>query len=283
MIDITVSKGEKSRWGSKILPYYKIGKNQLKFSLFYKVDFWFSIVGMFLKVLIAVVLWKSLYSGGVREDGVKYTLESMLLYTTLGVGLSATLKTDVVKKMNELVNKGGIITKLIQPLSLQMRFLAQSLGDIVNNLLLKFSLVFILSLAVFKLDISIVKGKNLLGFLLLMALGFLIIFLIDYGCAMLSFWTTQLWGINQGKKQIVGFLSGAFIPLNLFPEKVEMILQYTPFPYIFYLPLNVLLGQVERGFYWRIVLIQLVWVIVLFAITRILWKKGSKTIFVQGG
>lgn len=267
---------------NKLKAYFKITKIQLKFNLVYKVDFWFSLVAMFLKVLMVWFLWNSLYINA-NDQNFAFSLNNMLLYSVVGIGLNSTLNTGVTKKFNALINKGDIILMLLQPQSLQLRCLAIAIGDVINNLVLKFSIVFIASMIVFKLNISVITIQSFLLFLVLLFLGFIIIFLIDYICGLICFWTTQVWGINYAKKQLIFIFSGAFIPLWMFPMQFQIVLKHTPFPYIFSLPLEVLIGKINQAACVEAIMIQILWIVILFIVSRILWRLGSRIIFVQGG
>ena len=46
---------------------------------------------------------------------------------------------------------------------------------------------------------------------------------------------------------LVNILSGGMFPLEIFGESVVKALQYTPFPYTIYFPVNILSGKAEAA------------------------------------
>lgn len=108
-------------------------------------------------------------------------------------------------------------------------------------------------------------------------------YLVDYICGLICFWTTQVWGINYAKKQLMFIFSGAFIPISMFPEQLQSVLNFTPLPYTYSLPLEILLNEIPQGEYWEKILIQLIWCVLLYCLSRIVWNIGVKKVTIQGG
>jgi ABC-2 type transport system permease protein len=150
-------------------------------------------------------------------------------------------------------------------------------------LLFEFSIIFIVSILVFHIELNEITIQNSLAFILLIGLGFIIVFFMDYMIGMTSFWVTQLWGFNFAKNQILTVFSGALIPIWVFPDGLKKIVEFTPFPYIYGFPLEVLIKGITLERLLEILLIDALWICFFFVIGRILWMRGSKRIFVQGG
>ncbi|MDJ0556951.1 MAG: ABC-2 family transporter protein [Microcoleaceae cyanobacterium MO_207.B10] len=115
---------------------------------------------------------------------------------------------------------------------------------------------------------------NLILFLLLLILAFALRFLIQYTLAMFAFWTERANAIEQLWSLFYLFLSGSIAPLEVFPDLVRQVVLWTPFPYLVYFPVSVLVGlpiDIGRGF-----LVIFGWGIIFFALNRWLWRKGLK-------
>lgn len=106
------------------------------------------------------------------------------------------------------------------------------------------------------------------------ALSFSLAFMIQYTFAMLAFWTERASAIQQFWFLIYIFLSGAIAPLEVFPDGVRRVVEWTPFPYMMHFPAVLLMGlPVEFG---KSVLIILGWAIAFLIVNRWLWRKGLK-------
>ena len=75
-------------------------------------------------------------------------------------------------------------------------------------------------------------------------------FLVQTLIGFIAFWLEETWSINISIRFISAFLSGAIIPLDLYPEMFAKFLLWTPFPYLIYVPVRILMGEsVNFGFF----------------------------------
>jgi len=118
------------------------------------------------------------------------------------------------------------------------------------------------------------KVSNLLLSIIAIALSFTLAFVIQYTFAMLAFWTERASAIQQFWFLFYIFLSGTIAPLEVFPDSVRQVVEWTPFPYMMHFPAVLLMGlPVEFG---KSVLIMLGWAISFLIVNRWLWRKGLK-------
>ncbi len=110
--------------------------------------------------------------------------------------------------------------------------------------------------------------------MLAVAIAFALRFVMQYTFAMCAFWTERATAIEQFWYLFYLFLSGMIAPLDLFPEGVQAVVQWTPFPYLIYFPASLLIGRpvdIAQGF-----MVMLAWCLVWFVANRWLWRKGLK-------
>ncbi|MFO0926288.1 MAG: ABC-2 family transporter protein [Gemmataceae bacterium] len=121
---------------------------------------------------------------------------------------------------------------------------------------------------------------TMIGYVAALLLGFLIGFLIEACLGLAGFWilevTSLLWVIGT----LNYFVSGQMIPLDLLPEFWSGLLKMLPFQYLAYFPAVVFLGKIHG---WELVqglAIEVVWVVLLFGLTRWLYARGLRaTVF----
>ncbi|OIP70907.1 MAG: multidrug ABC transporter permease [Oscillatoriales cyanobacterium CG2_30_44_21] len=108
----------------------------------------------------------------------------------------------------------------------------------------------------------------------IIAIGFLLRFLIQYTFALLSFWTERASAVEQIWFLAYIFLSGIIAPLQVFPPLVREITMWTPFPYMVYFPAAILVGkEVDL---WQGLGVMTLWMGIAFMVSRWLWRKGVK-------
>ena len=79
---------------------------------------------------------------------------------------------------------------------------------------------------------------------------------------------------------------GSYIPLNFLPESIKNISCYLPFQYIIYWPIQFFLNTEETSevkVFLYVIINQILWILVLYIIYRILWKKAIKKYVSFGG
>jgi ABC-2 type transport system permease protein len=113
-------------------------------------------------------------------------------------------------------------------------------------------------------------------FLLSTVFALAIRFMAQYSTGLLSFWITQSLAINEMLYAGMVMFGGVIAPLGLFPPPVARLAEILPFRYMLSLPVEFLLGQLTGTERLAALGIQILWLVVFFAIYRLLWRVGLK-------
>ena len=100
---------------------------------------------------------------------------------------------------------------------------------------------------------------------------------------MSAFWFVNVWSITTIKNVFINVLSGSMIPLWFMPGWMSGVLRFTPFSSIYFTPVQIYLGQLNN---WEIAekcAVQLVWIVLIYLVGDMLWRKGQRKLVVQGG
>ncbi len=81
-------------------------------------------------------------------------------------------------------------------------------------------------------------------------------------------------GIDNSINHIVRLFTGLMIPLYLFPQHIQEIIRYLPFPFMSYVPASVLtdFDHFDLGF----VLVGIIWAGTLLILSLAFWKYAIK-------
>ncbi len=120
-------------------------------------------------------------------------------------------------------------------------------------------------------------------FLLAVCGSALIQFFIAYSLAMLAFWILEVSTLIFILYSFEYFLSGHVFPLDLLSPGMRAVLQWTPFPYELFFPVQILLERLDAESLQRGFAIQFVWVCLLGGLARLLWNLGVKKYQAAGG
>lgn len=82
---------------------------------------------------------------------------------------------------------------------------------------------------------------------------------------------------------LIAILSGAYLPLWIFPPGVQQVLAFLPFRGIQYVPLSILVGWTGPQAYLRELALQACWVVVLWLAAEGVYRLALRKMEIQGG
>jgi len=99
----------------------------------------------------------------------------------------------------------------------------------------------------------------------------------------LSFYTVNVWGLSVLQEAVITIMSGALVPLTLFPDWFQTVSLYLPFASLVYVPVAIYTGEIAASGIWPSILIQLGWVAAFFIFVRLLFAYAVRKVTVFGG
>lgn len=261
--------------------YLTISKAIQMQSMSFRFHFIFTSFGNLFYIILIYFLWRAIYSSsGEMIKGM--TFNDTFLYLALATSIFGLFQTWTEWNISRSIGSGMIVMDFIKPVDYQLYMLANRVGFVITNLISISLPALILVVVVFKARINL--GINIPFFILSIIFAFLISFNIDFIIGMISFYTESIWGISITKEAIVLLLSGAIIPLPFFPDMLRGVVEKLPFQAIFHIPLNILINdQLNLKELSGLILNQILWVVVMFLISRLFFRVASKVITVNGG
>ena len=260
--------------------YYYLAKMKLLVFLSYRFEA-FTSLGTNLIVAVAnIYLWKAAYKGIDSVAGVKE--DQMLTYTIMSTLLASFFSVNIEQALQERISQGDIAIDFFRPINIFLKYLAEDVGIAVSSLLSKLLPLFVIMTLLVQPPVPDSPIAFVL-FLLSAVFSFLILWLISALISLLCFWVIQLGEIKTIKDGIILLLSGKIIPLWLFPKKIQTIISFLPFPYVYQTPLSIYIGQVQPEEAAASMLIQFVWIVLFTALLCFGWSRARKRVLVQGG
>jgi ABC-2 type transport system permease protein len=89
---------------------------------------------------------------------------------------------------------------------------------------------------------------------------------------MVTFWTTRVSALFELAIAVELLLSGRLVPLPLMPDWAEDIANVLPFKWSFYFPIEALVGDLSREELLGGLAMQVLWIVVLTALTLVVWR-----------
>ena len=232
-------------------------------------------VGPLIMVLVwmAVVKQQPTVGGYDRSDFILY-----YLLTTVGWYI---VGGEFARPIGTAIRSGDINKSLLQPYSV---ILGKAVWEQAWKLL-----SLILSLPVVGIVLYLTRDTlefrfNYANLPVLMATligGAMIFALIQAIIGIMAFWMTEIWPIAELNDMLLHLMGGMLAPLTLLPKLAQEISLYLPFRYIFFEPVAIVLGK--QPYPMEVVAKQIVFVVVLYAIYKLLWRAGLRKYEGTGG
>ena len=87
----------------------------------------------------------------------------------------------------------------------------------------------------------------------------------------------------RAENALLSFLTGQLIPLSFFPEVIQRVFDFLPFSSMVYAPTMIYLGKYSGNELMFVLFGQLVWVVILYVLGSLIWKRVTKRLVVLGG
>lgn len=99
-------------------------------------------------------------------------------------------------------------------------------------------------------------------------------FFITYSLAMMAFWILEISTIVFIVYSFEYFLGGQMFPVDIMPAGVQAVMKWLPFYYELFCPVAIFLGRLRGPALSQALAIQVGWLIVTWAVARLMWKRG---------
>ena len=99
-------------------------------------------------------------------------------------------------------------------------------------------------------------------------------FCIYFVMVCFAFWFGEVRSIVVAYNLGMLFISGQYIPIDLFPEKVLSILNWTPIPYLVDSPVKTAMGYLTYNEWLNTIVYSMIWCIILTIISIIIYRRG---------
>lgn len=235
---------------------------------------WFLIA--LINPVIYLLFWRGATGNGGMQNSV-WTLSGFVSYYLLLVITSAFLMVHIEEYIAWYDVKEGYLTNhLLRPISyfwqnffheLPYRMLQGSFGIAVLLIFWVFYpglVTLVTNPEQIILGIVIILSAYFLSFCFKMLLGLSALF------------TTDFYGLAEFVGVLILVFGGFVIPLDLFPSQLIRLVSVLPFPYMFYYPILAIAGRLDVQALFRLIGIQVGWIVIFLLLYRYLWKKGSR-------
>lgn len=203
-------------------------------------------------------------------------------YVPLSQSMMVFLDTFGLMDISQAVHRGEIGIVLLRPMGFIQYWVSHYFGKSLTNLVIRGIVLF----AGFSLLFPTVFPNTLSQwslFVLSICLSWLISHLWIICINMAAFWLTDATGVLRLAFAIQQLLTGMLFPLRLFPEWLRLLCYWTPFPSMLNTPIEIFTNSIPSNQALSLILTQLIWAVVLFVSTTVVYQLGIRRLVISGG
>ena len=225
-------------------------------------------------------VWEALYAA--RPGVLSIPLADLIVYLTIANLIVWSFPTHTVSQyLRERIREGSVVFDLVRPVGFVPQMVAQLVGALGGALLI---IVIALPVVALAGSLSLPAGAQAAGMFavsLLCAYG--IAGLLSMMLSMVAFWTLEIDGLTMLYVLVASFLSGALVPVAVFPGALRTVVEWLPFQATTYVPASIYVGSLAGSEAWRAIGLQLAWVVILGLAAALMWRRAMRRVVVQGG
>lgn len=269
----------------KLKIYFPFTLNEIKRQLSYKGAFYLFILISLFGSFISYYLWMAIYGSSSSATLGGLSKNEIVIYVFMVYVTTSIVSVSISDWVSDDIVKGTVAMNLIKPINYRMSLISRAMGNSIYKFLVPGIFIWI-GLEIYKvkvLNMPFTSISNILLYLLSCIMSFLIYILFDFCFGMIAFFTTYIFGMLLAKEALLSFLTGQLIPLSFFPVIVQKVFNYLPFSSMIYTPVMIYLGKYSGLELLFVLLRQAVWVIVLYLLGSLIWRKVTKRLVVLGG
>ncbi|OGM19436.1 hypothetical protein A2685_02565 [Candidatus Woesebacteria bacterium RIFCSPHIGHO2_01_FULL_37_10] len=259
---------------NKYIEIFKISYTQ---EFAYKLSFIMWRVRNVIQIFVAFYLWDTIFYFSGREL-FGYDRSRILSYFFGLIFIKALVLSARAQDVAGDIARGEIMNYLLKPVNYFKYWLVRDFSSKTLNIV--FALIeSVVLFLIFKPPIFLQTDMVQIAFFILsIVIAVLIYFLLLFSVNSIPFWAPELgWGGHfLVTVIIVEFLSGSLFPLDILPYNLQNFLNYTPFPYLIFFPLQIYLGKIKGLVVVKGILVSVTWIIFLWYFMNRIWKSGLK-------
>jgi ABC-2 type transport system permease protein len=274
-----------TRWLS---PYRAILSARFRMLLQYRAA---ALAGLWTQIffgLVLLMIYEAFYRSTMLRQPM--TFAEIVTYVWLGQALLAMLPWNADAEIRAMIRSGAVAYELCRPIDLYSLWYVRALAWRTAPTILRAVPMCLIAAVVLPLiglgEWRLASPPSVAS---AAAFGVTLVCTLLLGCALTTLinisllWTISGEGAVILLTALVTFLSGMIVPLPLFPDWAQPVVQALPFAGLVDLPFRVFTGHIPAGAVAFVLQRQIFWTIALVVFGRWLLSQGMRRVVVQGG
>ena len=261
-------------------PYTAFFQAQFRVMLQYRASALANVVTQFVFGFVHIMVFEAFYASSTKPMPI--SLPEVVTYVWLTQAMLAMIPYGMDMDMRNKVQTGAIGYELLRPLHFYRMLYARALAQRTAPTILRAIPLLIITYLFFGLSLP-PTWSSAGAWVLSMFSALLLSCAISTLGSVIMFWTISGDGIGRLLPLLIGFFSGMFLPLPLFPEWAKPVINFLPFRGLIDTPFRLYLGNLPPAELPELLLHQLLWTAVIILFSQTLLTINLRKLVIQGG
>lgn len=217
-------------------------------------------------------------------------IEALVAYIWLGQAMLFLIPWRIDVELSELIRSGALAYELARPIDVYWFWFTRTAGAKLAGLVLRAVPLVVLAMVVLPLlglDFWALappaRWDSALAWAGLTAIAAVMSAAVTTAVSTTMFWTISGEGVSAVMPTFVTFFSGLIVPIPLFPDWAQPIFNALPFRAIADVPFRMYAGDIPPDAFLFEAVFAIGWTAVIIGIGRLLVRRGTRRVVIQGG
>lgn len=237
------------------------------------------IFSYFIYVSVYAAIFRAIYASATDREVGGLDLGQALTYVAVAWIMRSLYTNTLDRDITNEVRQGNVALSLLRPIDYPLSKLAGAVGEVVTR-----GAIFTLPAALVVVLVYPVQPPasplHALATLAAALLAFAIYSSINLLIGISAVFAEHTLGLQRAKNAMMDLFGGVLLPLSFYPAWAQDLLLLLPFQAVTYTPVSLYLGTLPIL---PSLLVQLVWLVLLLALVRLLWRQAVGRLTIHGG
>jgi ABC-2 type transport system permease protein len=261
-------------------PYVSVFVTRMRVLFQYRAAALAGLVTQLFWGFIRVMIFTAFYQNASGE--MPMTLQQTTDYVWLGQALLLLIPWSLDVEVVTAIRTGNVAYELVRPASIYWMWYARTAAMRLAPVFLRGVILILVAWTAFGLSLPPTPGA-VFAFLISLCGSLVLGSAISTALTMTMFWTITSDGIMRLVPSLIFILSGMVVPLPLFPDWAQPILNALPFRNIIDVPIRLYLGHIPASELPFILAQQTAWAVGFVLLGHVLMSRGLRRVVTQGG
>jgi ABC-2 type transport system permease protein len=261
-------------------PYVAILSASARMLLQYRAAALAGIVTQLFFGFVMVQAYTAFYEAASQAPPMALT--EVIGYVWLGQAMLGMFPWNVYPEIHSQIRTGGVVYEFLQPVDLYCLWYARAIARCTAPTVLRAVPMFIIATTCLGLPLPAGTG-TLFAWLAATLCALMLSAAITTLLSITLMWTIRGDGVMMLVVAVLVFFSGQVVPLPLYPDWLQPVVQALPFRGLIDIPFRLYLGHIPATEEPALLAVKLAWTAAIVLLGRALMAHGRRVLVTQGG